>query len=72
MKPFQPGPPAITLSKSDIEKLRKGEAVKQQLSAGSGGRGLVVQDVHAPPEVVWGRILDFPAYTRMVSNCVSL
>lgn len=24
------------------------------------------QDVHAPPEVVWGRILDFPAYTRMV------
>lgn len=25
-----------------------------------------MQDVHAPPEVVWGRILDFPAYTRMV------
>lgn len=22
--------------------------------------------MHAPPEVVWGRILDFPAYTRMV------
>lgn len=27
----------------------------------------MVQDVHAPPEVVWDRILDFPAYTRMVS-----
>ncbi len=40
--------------------------MKQQLSSGSGGRGLVIQDVHAPPEVVWGRIMDFPAYTRMV------
>ncbi len=26
----------------------------------------ITQDVHAPPEVVWGRIMDFPAYTRMV------
>lgn len=66
MKPFKPGPPGVTLSKADLEKLRKGDAVRQQLNAGSGGRGLVVQDVHAPPEVVWGRILDFPAYTRMV------
>lgn len=111
VKPFKPGPPGIKLKGGDLEKLRKGEAVKQQLSAGSGGRGLVIQvgrrglvdrsaaegrgpcmglmrgsssihfnalspiqqynnrsiqDVHAPPEVVWGRILDFPAYTRMV------
>ena len=66
VKPFKPGPPGIKLKGGEIEKLRKGEAVKQQLSSGSGGRGLVIQDVHAPPEVVWGRIMDFPAYTRMV------
>jgi len=66
VKPFKPGPPGIKLKSGEIEKLRKGEAVKQQLSSGSGGRGLVIQDVHAPPEVVWGRIMDFPAYTRMV------
>ncbi|EWM28988.1 Polyketide cyclase/dehydrase [Nannochloropsis gaditana] len=66
VKPFKPGPPSIRLKKSEVEKLRKGEAVKQQLSSGSGGRGLVIQDVEAPPEVVWGRIMDFPAYTRMV------
>jgi hypothetical protein len=42
--------------------------IRQQLSAGSGGRGLVIQDVHAPPDVVWGRILDFPAYTKMVCD----
>jgi hypothetical protein len=66
VKPFKPGPPGIKLKGGEIEKLRKGEAVRQQLSSGSGGRGLVIQDVHAPPEVVWGRIMDFPAYTRMV------
>lgn len=43
VKPFKPGPPGIKLKGGDLEKLRKGEAVKQQLSAGSGGRGLVIQ-----------------------------
>lgn len=43
MKPFKPGPPGIKLKGGELEKLRKGEAVKQQLSSGSGGRGLVIQ-----------------------------
>ncbi len=43
MKPFKPGPPGIKLKSGDMEKLRKGEAVKQQLSSGAGGRGLVIQ-----------------------------
>jgi hypothetical protein len=44
--------------------------VKQQVnSAGkSGGRGIVVQDVHAPAAVVMGRILDFANYNKMVPN----
>lgn len=43
VKPFKPGPPGIKLKSGDLEKLRKGESVKQQLSSGSGGRGLVIQ-----------------------------
>lgn len=42
---------------------------KQINSAGkSGGRGIVVQDVHAPVSVVMGRILDFGNYPKMVPN----
>jgi hypothetical protein len=33
----------VKIKGGDLDKLRKGEAVKQQLSAGSGGRGLVIQ-----------------------------
>jgi len=35
----------------------------------TGGRGAVVQDIHAPPEVVMGRITDLNNYNKMVSNC---
>lgn len=44
--------------------------VKKQInSAGTaGGRGIVVQDVHAPVAVVMDRILDFANYPRMVPN----
>lgn len=33
---------------------------------GKGGRALAVQDVHAPAEYVWDRILDFGKYDKMV------
>lgn len=42
---------------------------KQINSAGkAGGRGIVVQDVHAPVAVVMDRILDFGNYPKMVPN----
>ncbi len=42
---------------------------QQDNSAGkAGGRGIVVQDVHAPAAVVMGRILDFDHYNKMVPN----
>jgi hypothetical protein len=46
--------------------------VTMQIEDGNlGGRGIVVQDVHAPVKVVIDRILDFSAYPRMVSRaCV--
>lgn len=33
---------------------------------GKGGRALAVQDVNAPAEYVWDRILDFGSYNKMV------
>jgi hypothetical protein len=38
--------------------------------SGDSGRGLVVQDVDAPTDVVWGRILDYDNYANMVPKTV--
>lgn len=35
---------------------------------GKGGRALAVQDVNAPVEYVWDRILDFGKYNKMVRH----
>jgi hypothetical protein len=45
-----------------------GRQVKFQINEGKkGGRGMVIQDVHAPVDMVVDRILDFSAYPRMVT-----
>ena len=41
-----------------------------QVMSGDSGRGLVVQDVDAPTDVVWGRILDYDNYANMVPKTV--
>lgn len=33
---------------------------------GKAGRALAVQDVNAPAEYIWDRILDFGTYNKMV------
>jgi hypothetical protein len=38
--------------------------------SGDSGRGLVVQDVDAPTDVVWDRILDYDNYANMVPKTV--
>jgi ribosome-associated toxin RatA of RatAB toxin-antitoxin module len=70
LKPYAGKPPKVKLTAGDLTALAKGEPVKKQMeSKGSkGGRGLAVQDIAAPPEVVWGRILDFERYPKMVDN----
>lgn len=35
---------------------------------GKGGRALAVQDINAPAEYVWDRILDFDNYNKMASS----
>ena len=41
-----------------------------QVQSGGSGRGLVVQDINAPPSIVWDRILDYDNYSSMVPKTV--
>jgi len=70
VKPFQSGDPKVKLNKSAISQLRAGKPYKTQIQDGSAGRGLVVQDVEAPVDIVWERILDFNRYNEMVPKTV--
>jgi len=70
--PFQPGDPKITLDQKATAILNSGKPYQTQTAAGeSGGRGLVVQDIHADPSIVWGRILDYDNYANMVPKTIS-
>jgi len=54
-----------------LEKLRSGKPVLRMTSvAGGFKRSVSIQDVNAPPSVVWGRIMDLPKYPKMVAGCV--
>ena len=70
LKPYAGKPPKVKLTQGDLSALAKGEPVKKQMESkgNKGGRGLAVQDIAAPPDVVWGRILDFKRYPKMVEN----
>lgn len=62
--------PKINLDSDALAKLEKGQPVKKQIQAAgkTGGRGIVIQDIHAPPAMVMDRILDFGNYNKMVPN----
>ena len=64
-QPFAPGV-APKLTGKELGLLAKGKTVFSQDRSGLSARVVAVQDVHASPEVVWGRIMDFGAYPRMV------
>ena len=54
-----------------LEKLRSGKPVLRMTTvAGGFKRSVSIQDVNAPPSVVWGRIMDLPKYPKMVEGCV--
>jgi len=62
--------PSIMLSSGDEEVLRDGRALMQVIVQPDGKRRLLmVRDVATPAWVVMDRILDFPAYPRMVKGC---
>ncbi len=68
IKAYAGAPPVIALTADEQARLAAGGVVKRQVDYGDGGRGVAVQDIHASPELVWDRILDYPAYPRMVDN----
>ena len=70
LKPYTGAPPQLSLTPADKAKLEKGLPVRKQLKnkAQKGGRGIVIQDIDAPPSVVMGRILDFNNYPNMVDK----
>lgn len=70
VKPFASGDPNVKLNSAALTVLRSGKPYKTQIQDGTAGRGLVVQDVQAPVETVWGRILDFDKYNKMVPKTI--
>jgi Polyketide cyclase / dehydrase and lipid transport len=85
VKPFIAGTPGVSLSPQALAILQAGEPYQTQVEgihqyrgAGGGramvsaksGRGVVVQDVNAPVDVVWSTILNFDHYKDMVPKTV--
>lgn len=69
VEPYEGEPPVPELTADDKAKLAEGKAVLKQSKRGDdGGRGVAVQDVHAPPEVVWSKITDYPRYPDWVDG----
>jgi len=68
--PFVPGDPKIYLDKKAIKILKAGKPYETQVKSGMGGRGIVTQDVQAPIDIVWGRILDYNNYAKMVPKTI--
>eukprot|EP00612_Vaucheria_litorea_P007026 CAMPEP_0171474022 /NCGR_PEP_ID=MMETSP0946-20130122/2187_1 /TAXON_ID=109269 /ORGANISM="Vaucheria litorea, Strain CCMP2940" /LENGTH=317 /DNA_ID=CAMNT_0012003893 /DNA_START=15 /DNA_END=968 /DNA_ORIENTATION=- len=70
-KPYPAGKPAANIDSKEETQLRDGKLLQQSLKSGGGaGRALAIQDLHAPPEYVWDRILDFQNYPKMVPKVV--
>lgn len=71
-QPFPPGNPNVSLDRKALSTLASGKPFQTTIHVpgSTSGRGLVVQEIHAPPEVVWDRILDFDHYVDMVPRTV--
>jgi hypothetical protein len=63
--PFQAGDPGVKLNGSALKTLSSGKAHSTRIQSSAGFRGISVQDVQAPTDVVWGKILDFNCYVKM-------
>jgi len=62
----------LSVDNVPLERLRSGKPVLRLVEVGKGFKRTVsIQDVQAPPNVVWGRIMDLPKYPKMVEGCVS-
>jgi len=61
-------PTPTVLSKEEKATLEQGAAVRRQVQGDSGGRGIAIMDVKAPPEKIWKTILDYSKYPNWIDN----
>jgi hypothetical protein len=76
LKAYSPGPFDIVLTASDEAKLESGNPVMKQTLPSkddpeAGGGAICVQDVMAPPDLVWNQILDLNAYKGKVPKVLT-
>jgi len=62
---FVPGDPKISLNDVGLKKLENGDMHEIVTTGGMSKRIFHIQDVHAPPVIIWKRILDFNNYNAM-------
>ncbi len=65
---FATRPAATSLSAGELAQLARGEPVEKQLRYEGGGRALAIQDIQAPPHVVWNTILAYDRYPDWVAH----
>lgn len=65
--PFTPASVIVpVLTSADLATLDRGEVVLRQTHDRSSGIGAAIEDVAAPPGVVWSQLLDFDSYAGKV------
>lgn len=65
-----PGRYGISVAGVPAERLRSGKPVLKIISLKSGfKRAVSIQDIPAPPDVVWSKIMDLDHYPQMVDGC---
>lgn len=67
LKPYEPGTIKVELTADHHEKLAQGDLVIITIEdEDTGGRGIAILDIEAPPQVVWSRIRGFEHYAEWV------
>jgi hypothetical protein len=65
---YRGAPPAVSFSADDLATLAAGKVVLKQQQVESGGRGVAVMDIAAPPARIWSKIVDYGHYPQMVDR----
>ncbi len=68
LKPYPKPPRATTLTPKDHQALAAGQPVYKQTEGETGGRGVAVFQVKAPPQVVWQTISSFHMYPQWIDE----
>jgi hypothetical protein len=65
LEPYDGKHTSYSLTPEQNKKLQSGDPVVINQKEGRSGRGLVIQDVNAPPQICIDRIRDLPNYPKM-------